>query len=185
MTRDAAWQLLTEYTVSPSLRRHGLAVEAAMRRYAPRFGGDPELWGMAGLLHDFDYERWPNPPEHTRQGALILRERGVDEEIVGAMLAHADWNWGEYPLDRPLRQALFAVDELSGFIVAVAWVRPARLAGLEPDSVRKKLKQKSFAAAVNRDDITRGAALLGVTLDEHIREVTAALQGVAAELGLA
>lgn len=156
-----------------------------MRHYAPRFGGDPELWGLAGLLHDFDYERWPAPPDHTRQGAAILRERGVDEEIVGAVLAHADWNWDAYPLDRPLRKALFAVDELSGFIVAVAWVRPGRLAGLEPASVLKKMKQKSFAAAVKREDLVRGAELLGLPLDEHIREVTAALQSVASDLGLA
>jgi putative nucleotidyltransferase with HDIG domain len=156
-----------------------------MRRYAPRFGGDPEIWGLAGLLHDFDYERRPDPPDHTRQGAAILRSRGVDEEVVGAVLAHADWNWTEYPLDRPLRKALFAVDELSGFVVAVAWVRPGRLAGLEPESVRKKLKQKSFAAAVKREDIARGAELLGLPLDEHIREVVAALQSVAPELGLA
>jgi putative nucleotidyltransferase with HDIG domain len=185
MTRDHAWQLLTEFTRSESLLKHALAVEAALRHYAPRFGGDPEVWGLAGLLHDFDYERWPNPPEHTREGARILRERGVDEEIVGAILAHADWNWAEYPLDRPLRKALFAVDELCGFITAVACVRPERLTGMTAGSVRKKLKQKSFAAAVKREDIERGAALLELPLDEHITHVIIALQGVSRELGFA
>lgn len=185
MNREQAWQLLTEFTESASLRKHALAVEAAMRHYAPRFGGDPEVWGLTGLLHDFDYERWPNPPEHTRAGARILRERGVDEEIVGAILSHATWNAAEYPLDRPLRRALFAVDELCGFITAVAYVRPERLAGLTPSSVRKKMKQKSFAAAVSREDIERGAALLDLPLDDHIAHVITALQGAADSLGLA
>jgi len=185
MTRAEAWQLLTEFTRSESLRKHALAVEAALRHYAPRFGGDPELWGLTGLLHDFDYERWPNPPDHTREGARILRERGVDEELVGAILAHAEWNWPEYPLDRPLRKALFAVDELCGFVIAVAYVRPERLHGMTASSVRKKMKQKSFAAAVKRDDLERGAALLELPLDEHITQVITALQGVAGDLGLA
>lgn len=185
MNRDAAFAILREFTQSDSLIKHALAVEAAMRGYAPRFGGDPELWGAAGLLHDFDYERWPNPPEHTRQGARILRERGIDEEIVGAMLAHADWNWDDYPLDRPLRQTLFAVDELCGFITAVAYVRPERLNGMAASSVRKKMKQKSFAAAVKREDIERGAALLNLPLDDHIQNVIAAMQTVAPDLGLA
>ncbi|HSA01059.1 MAG TPA: HDIG domain-containing protein [Candidatus Paceibacterota bacterium] len=110
MNRDDAWNLLTEFTQSESLRKHALAVEAALRHYAPLLGGDPELWGITGLLHDFDYERWPQPPDHTREGAKILRDRGVDEEIVGAMLSHAEWNQADYPLDRPLRRALFAVD---------------------------------------------------------------------------
>jgi putative nucleotidyltransferase with HDIG domain len=185
MTRAEAWQLLTEFTRSESLRKHALAVEATLRHYAPRFGGDPELWGLTGLLHDFDYERWPNPPDHTREGARILRERGVDEEVVGAILAHAEWNWPEYPLDRPLRKALFAVDELCGFILAVAYVRPERLHGMTASSVRKKMKQKSFAAAVKREDLERGAALLELPLDEHITQVITALQGVAGDLGLA
>lgn len=185
MTRDHAWQLLTEFTRSESLLKHALAVEAALRHYAPRFGGDPEVWGLAGLLHDFDYERWPHPPEHTREGARILRDRGVDEEIVSAILAHADWNRAEYPLDRPLRKALFAVDELCGFITAVAYVRPERLSGMTASSVRKKMKQKSFAAAVKREDIERGAALLELPLDEHITHVITALQGVSRELGFA
>lgn len=184
MTRTEAWELLCEYTPSAALRRHALAVEAAMRRYATRLGGDPEGWGLAGLLHDLDYERWPNPPEHSRESARILRERGVDEEIVGAILSHAEWNHAEYPLDRPMRRALYAVDELCGFVLAVAYVRPDRLEGMEPSSVRKKMKQKSFAAAVRREDIEKGADLLGLPLDDHIREVIAALQGVAAELGV-
>ncbi len=185
MTRAEAWQLLTEHTTSESLRKHGLAVEAAMRHYAPRMGGDPEVWGLTGLLHDFDYERWPNPPDHTREGARILRERGVDEEIVGAILAHAEWNQADYPLDRPIRRALFAVDELCGFVTAVAYVRPERLAGMTASSVRKKLKQRSFAAAVKRENIEKGAALLDLPLDEHIEHVIAALQEGAAALGLA
>lgn len=185
MTRAEAWQLLSEFTRSESLRKHALAVEAALRHYAPRFGGDPELWGLTGLLHDFDYERWPHPPDHTREGARILRERGVDEEVVGAILAHAEWNWPEYPLDRPLRKALYAVDELCGFILAVAYVRPERLHGMTASSVRKKMKQKSFAAAVKREDLERGAALLELPLEEHITQVITALQGAAGDLGLA
>jgi len=184
MTRSQAWQILVEFTPSESLRRHALAVEAAMRHYAPKFGSDAELWGLTGLLHDFDYERWPNPPEHTREGARILRERGVEEEIVGAILSHATWNWEAYPLDRPLRKALFAVDELCGFVTAVAYVRPERLAGMAASSVRKKMKQKSFAAAVKREDIESGAGLLGLALDDHITHVITAMQGAAKELGL-
>jgi putative nucleotidyltransferase with HDIG domain len=184
MTRDQALALLHEYTASASLRKHALAVEAAMRHYAGRLGGDAELWGLTGLIHDFDYERWPNPPEHTQEGARILRGLGVDEEVVGAMLSHAEWNWGQYPLDRPLRRALFAVDELCGFVTAVAYVRPERLAGMGASSVRKKMKQKSFAAAVKREDIERGAELVGCMLDEHIGHVITAMQTVARDLGL-
>jgi len=183
MTRDQAQALLKEHTQSESLIKHALAVEAAMRHYAGRFSGDVELWGATGLLHDFDYERWPNPPDHTRQGARILRECGVDEEVVGAMLAHAEWNRDQYPLDRPLRKALYAVDELCGFITAVAYVRPERLAGMTASSVKKKMKQKSFAAAVKREDIEKGAELLGLSVDEHITHVITAMQGVAAQLG--
>jgi putative nucleotidyltransferase with HDIG domain len=183
MTRDDASALLKTYTQSESLIKHALAVEAAMRHYAPKLGGEVETWGLVGLLHDFDYERWPNPPDHTREGARILRERGVDEEIVSAILSHAEWNWEQYPLDRPLRRALFAVDELCGFITAVAYVRPEKLTGMAPSSVRKKMKQKSFAAAVRREDIEKGAELVGVSLDEHIQNVIAAMQGAAAELG--
>lgn len=185
MTRPEAWQLLQEHTASESLLKHALAVEAAMRHYAEHFGADVEQWRVVGLIHDFDYERWPNPPEHTREGARLLRERGVDEEIVGAILSHAEWNQAEYPLDRPLRKTLFAVDELCGFITAVAYVRPDRLHGMSASSVRKKLKQKSFAAAVKREDIEKGAALLGVSLDAHITHVITAMEKEAAALGFA
>ena len=185
MTRDEAWALLSEYTKSESLIKHGLAVEAAMRHYATHFGQDVELWGLTGLLHDFDYERWPNSPDHTRQGAEILRARSVDEEVIGAILSHAEWNWDQYPLDRPLRKTLFAVDELCGFITAVGYVRPEKLTGMTASSVRKKMKQKSFAAAVKREDIEKGAQLLGLTLDEHIGHVITGMQRVAGQLGLA
>jgi len=184
MTREQALIILKEHTQSESLLKHALAVEAAMRHYAQRLGENAYLWGVTGLIHDFDYERWPNPPEHTRQGARVLRERGVEEEIVGALLSHAQWNWEQYPLDRPLRKTLFAVDELCGFIMAVAYVRPERLAGMTASSVRKKMKQKSFAAAVKREDIEQGAQWLGLPLDEHITHVITAMQGIAPELGL-
>jgi putative nucleotidyltransferase with HDIG domain len=183
MTRNEAWNLLNEFTKSESLIKHALAVEAAMRHYAAHLGESVEIWGMTGLIHDFDYERWPNPPDHTREGARILRERGVDEEIVGAILSHAEWNQDEYPLDRPIRKALFAVDELCGFITAVAYVRPEKLTGMTAGSVKKKMKQKSFAAAVKREDIETGAQLLGLPLDDHITHVIAAMQIVAAPLG--
>jgi len=185
MNRDDAWQLLCEYTPNDSLRKHALAVEAAMRHYARLMGEDEETWGVVGLLHDFDYERWPNPPEHTREGARILREKGVDEEIVGAVLSHAEWNTDEYARDRPLRKVLFAVDELTGFLIACALVRPTKLEGLEPKSVKKKMKTPAFAAAVSRDDIRNEAEALGVPLDDHIRNCVQALQGIAGELGLA
>jgi putative nucleotidyltransferase with HDIG domain len=182
MTRDQALDLLKEFTQSESLIKHARAVEAAMRHYAVLFDSDPELWGVAGLIHDFDYERWPDPPDHTRQGARILRERGVSEELVGAILSHAEWNHDQYPLDRPLRKTLYAVDELCGFITAVAYVRPEKFAGMAAASVRKKMKQKSFAAAVSREDIERGAALLELPLEEHITNVIAALQTIAGVL---
>lgn len=185
MTRDEAWALLNEYTTSPSLIKHALAVEAAMGRYAAKFGEDVETWRVVGLLHDFDYERWPQPPDHTREGAKVLRERGEDEEIVGAILSHAEWNRDAYPLDRPVRKALAAVDELCGFITAVAYVRPEKLAGMTPKSVKKKMKQASFAAAVKREDITQGAELLEITVDEHIANVIEAMQRIAGELDLA
>jgi len=183
MNRDDAITLLREYTQSESLVKHALSVEAAMRHYAGMLDGDVELWGLAGLLHDFDYERWPEEPEHTREGAKILRERGVDEEVIGAILSHAEWNREEYPLDRPIRKALFAVDELCGFVTAVAYVRPGKLEGMNAKSVRKKMKSKNFAAAVKREDITQGAELLGMEVNEHITQVITAMQGAAAELG--
>ena len=185
MERAEAFSLLTEYTKSESLIKHALAVEVAMRHYAALLGGDVEQWGLAGLLHDFDYERWPEEPEHTREGAKILRERQVDDEVVGAILSHAEWNREEYPLDRPIRRALFAVDELCGFVTAVAYVRPGKLEGMNAKSVRKKMKAKNFAAAVKREDITEGAALLGMEVNEHITQVITAMQGAASELGLA
>ena len=184
MTRDDALVLLKEFTKSESLHKHAFAVEAAMRHYAGRSGEDSEIWGLTGLMHDFDYERWPNPPDHTREGARILRERGVPEEVVTAILSHATWNWEQYPLDRPIRKTLFAVDELCGFVTAVAYIRPEKLAGMTASSVRKKMKQKSFAAAVKREDIEQGAQLLNLPLDEHIQNVITAMQGIAKELGL-
>jgi len=185
MTREQAWQLLCEYSPSDSLRKHGLAIEAAMRHYARHFGTDEETWGIVGLLHDFDYERWPSVPEHTREGAQILRQRGVDAEIVEAILSHVPWNLDAYPRDRPIRRTLFAVDELCGFLVACALVRPTRLAGLEPKSVLKKLKTPSFAAAVSREDVQAGPELVGLPLDEHLRHCIQALQATAGPLGLA
>ncbi len=184
MTRNDAWNLLCEYVQSESLRKHMLAVEAAMRHYATLLGGDRDPWGVAGLLHDFDYERWPNPPEHTREGAKILRARGTDEEIVGAILAHADWNLDEYPRDRPIRKALFAVDELCGFLTAAALIRPTRMEGMGPASIKKKMKTPSFAASVKREDITAGVELLGLPLDTHIENCISAMKGIAGELGL-
>jgi putative nucleotidyltransferase with HDIG domain len=185
MTRQEAWQLLCEYSPSDSLRKHGLAVEAAMHHYARHFGADEETWAVVGLLHDFDYERWPSVPQHTREGAQILRQRGVDAEIVEAILSHVPWNLDVYPRDRPIRRTLFAVDELCGFLVACALVRPTRLAGLEPKSVLKKLKTPSFAAAVSRADVQAGPELVGLPMDEHIRHCIQALQAVAGPLGLA
>jgi len=184
MTRNEAWALLREYTTNESLIKHALAVEAAMRHYAELLGGDIEQWGLAGLLHDFDYERWPEPPDHTREGAKVLRDRGVDEEIIGCILSHAEWNLDEYPRDTPIRKTLFAVDELAGFIVAVALVRPDKLGGMKVSSVKKKMKQKSFAAAVKREDITNGAELLSITVEEHIGNCITALQGIENELSL-
>jgi len=183
MTRAEALDLLHTYTASESLRKHAYAVEAAMRAYARHFGEDEARWGLTGLLHDFDYERWPEPPAHTREGAKILRERGVDEEIIEAILSHAEWN--EIPRDTPLKQALFAVDELCGLITAVALVRPSKqLADVKVKSIRKKMKDKGFARAVKREDITAGAELLGVELSDHLQTVLAAMQGVHEALGL-
>ncbi len=183
MNRNDAYQLVCQYTTSDSLRKHMLSVEASMRAYARRFGEDEETWGIVGLLHDFDYERWPNPPDHPLQGAAILTELGYPEHIIYAIKSHADY-LTDCPRRSLLDKALYACDELSGFVTAVALMRPERLAGLKASSVRKKLKQKSFAAAINREDIVRGAEDLGVALDEHIEFVVAALESVAGELGL-
>jgi putative nucleotidyltransferase with HDIG domain len=183
ISRDHAWAVLTEFTRSDSLRKHARAVETAMRAYAQRYGEDLEAWGLAGLLHDFDYEIHPRAPHHPMKGAEILLTRGVPEPVVYAILAHADYSG--MPRVSRLDRALYACDELSGFVHAVALVRPGRvITGLEPSSVRKKLKDKGFARTVNRDDVYRGAAELGVELDEHIAFVVAALTGVAPELGL-
>ena len=190
-TRERAWDLLTEYTQSPNLVKHALAVEAAMRTYARHFGEDEERWGIVGLIHDFDYERYPDmdgdtPREewHTYAGARILRERGWPEEIVGDALSHASYV-EDAPRDTWLRKALYAVDELTGLVIAVALVRPSKNIGdVKVRSVRKKWKDRAFAAGVNRQDIEEGAAALGVELSAHIATVLEALQGIAAELEL-
>jgi predicted hydrolase (HD superfamily) len=160
-----------------------LAVEAALRAYARKFGEDEEKWGTVGLLHDFDYERWPDPPDHPLQGSRILKDRGYSDEIIYAIKSHADY-LTDCPRVSRLDKTLYACDELCGFITACALVRPTRLEGLEAKSVRKKMKQASFAAAVNRDDIARGAADLGVDLNAHIDFCIAAMQGISNELGL-
>jgi putative nucleotidyltransferase with HDIG domain len=182
VTRAAAWDTLTRYTKSDALLRHALAVEASVGSYARRFGEDEELWRAVALLHDFDYEIHPTLDEHPQDGAQILREEGWPEEVIEAVLSHAE-HLG-MPRDTQLKKTLFACDELSGFVHACGLVRPTGLDGLEPKSVRKKLKQPSFAAGVHRDEVYAGAELLGIDLDEHIRNVVAAMQPIAAELGL-
>jgi putative nucleotidyltransferase with HDIG domain len=182
VTRDRAWETLTRYTSSEPLLRHALAVEASMGWYAREFGEDEQLWRATALLHDFDYEIHPTLDEHPQDGAPILREEGWPEEVVEAVLSHAEHL--EMPRDTPLKRTLFACDELSGFVHACGLVRPTGLDGLEPKSVRKKLKQPSFAAGVHRDEVYAGADLLGIELDEHIRNVIAALQPIAPQLGL-
>ena len=181
-TRADAWETLTRYTTSEALLRHALAVEAATAAYAGRFGGEEELWRVAALLHDFDYEMHPTLDKHPQDGAPILRAEGYPEEVVETILSHA--NHLGLARDTPLKRTLFACDELSGFVHACALVRPTGLEGLEPKSVRKKLKQPSFAAGVSREDVYEGAELLGVDLDEHIANVIVALRTIAAELGL-
>ncbi len=181
-TREQAWETLTKYTESEALRRHALAVEAAVAAYARKFGEDEELWRVTALLHDFDYEMHPTLDKHPQDGAPILREEGYPEEVVEGVLSHAE-HLG-LPRDTPLKKTLFACDELSGFIHACGLVRPDGIDTLEPKSVRKKLKQPSFASGVNRDDVYKGAELLGVELDEHIAFVTEALRPIARDLGL-
>lgn len=184
ITRDTALALLNEYTKSDSLIKHALAVEAAMRWYARKYGEDEELWGAIGLLHDFDYERWPNAPDHPEQGAAILRQRGFPEDFVQAVRSHADYL--NLPRERLVEKVLYAVDELTGFITAVALVRPNKsLAEVEVKSVRKKMKDKAFAAAVSREAIAQGAQELGIELDEHIGNVIQAMREIAPQLGLA
>ena len=180
--RDRAWETLTRHTESEALRRHALAVEAATRAYAGRFGEDEELWGVAALLHDFDWEIHPTLDQHPQEGAPILRDEGYPEVVIEAILSHAR-HLG-LPRDTPLKKTLFACDELSGFIHACGLVRPDGIETLEPRSVRKKLKQPSFASGVSREDVYAGAEELGVDLDEHIAFVTEALRPIAARLGL-
>ena len=183
LSRDATWNLLCTHTETDSLRRHALAVEAAMRHYARHFDEDPEHWGRIGLIHDFDYEKHPSAEEHPYHGAEILRELGWPEEDVQCILSHAEYTG--VPRTTRMARTLFAVDELCGLITAVALVRPSRqLADVNVKSVKKKMKQKAFAAQVSRDDIRRGADELGVELDEHIGHVLVALQGVSGDLGL-
>jgi putative nucleotidyltransferase with HDIG domain len=181
--RDSVWGLLTEFTQSESLRKHALAVEACMRAYARKLGGDEALWGVVGLLHDFDYEKYPSLDDHPFKGNEILRERGYSEEIRNAIMSHAEYTG--VPRQSPMEKALFACDELAGFITAVALVKPSKsLAEVDAKSVRKKMKDKAFARSVNRNDIVTGAAELGVDLEEHIAFCVEAMKGIAGELGL-
>jgi putative nucleotidyltransferase with HDIG domain len=188
VSREEAWTLLTEWVQSPSLRRHCQAVEASMRAYAQQNGLSPEdveLWGVTGLLHDMDYERHPDmdaPDGHPRTSLRVLEELDYPPEVVRAIATHADYLG--VPRETDMERTLYAVDELSGFLVACAAVRPEGIRGLTPKSVKKKLKQPSFAAAVSRDDVRHGAETLGVELDDHIRVIVAALEGRADELGL-
>ncbi|MBA2297843.1 MAG: HDIG domain-containing protein [Actinobacteria bacterium] len=182
LTRERAWETLTRYTKNESLLRHALAVEASTRSYARRFGEDEDAWGITALLHDFDYEIHPTLDKHPQEGATILREEGYPEWLTEAILSHAEHLRLER--DTPLKKTLFACDEISGFVHACGLVRPLGLEGLEPKSVKKKLRQPSFAAGVHRDEVYAGAELLGVELDEHIRNVVEALQPISEELGL-
>ena len=183
MNRQQAWEILCEYTKTENLRKHALAVEACLVAYARKFGEDETKWSVTALLHDFDWEIHPEAPAHPRKGEPILAERGVDEEIRRAVLSHASYTG--VSRDSLLEKALFACDELAGFIIAVALVKPSRsLAEVDARSVRKKMKDKAFARSVNRDDIVNGAAALGVDLDEHIGFCVTAMQERARELGL-
>lgn len=184
MTRNDAWCLLTEFTQSESLRKHALAVEACVRAYARKFGEDEELWGIVGLIHDFDYEKYPSAEEHPYKGNEILAERGWPEDIRRAIMSHAEYTG--VSRDSKLEKTLFACDELAGFLTAAALVKPNKsIAEVDAKSVRKKMKDKAFARSVNRDDIINGAAALGVDLDEHIAFCIEAMKGIAGELGLA
>jgi putative nucleotidyltransferase with HDIG domain len=183
MDRTRAWELLCEYTEGDGLRKHGLAVEAVMRHFARMQGGDEDVWGIAGLLHDFDYERWPTAEGHPFEGNKILRERGYPDDVTTAIMGHAEYSG--VPRETAMAKTLFAADELTGFVTAVALVRPNKsIFEVEPPSVRKKMKDKAFARQVNRDDIVNGAEQLGVELDAMIGEVIAALRAHADELGL-
>jgi putative nucleotidyltransferase with HDIG domain len=183
MTREDAWSLLTEYTQSESLRKHALAVEACMRAYARKFGEDEGTYSLTGLLHDFDYERFPTAEEHPYVGNKVLAERGWPDDIRRAIMSHAEYSG--VPRETNMEKALFACDELAGFITAVALVKPNKsLAEVDAKSVRKRMKDKAFARSVNREDITKGAQELGVDLDEHIAFCIEAMKGIAKELGL-
>ena len=183
-SRDEAWQLVREWTDSESLRKHMLGVEAAMRAYAREFGEDEELYGVTGLLHDLDYERYPDlDTGHPRKALELFEQKGYPRELIDAVAGHADFMG--VPRETPLAKTLYAVDELSGFIAACALVRPTGLDGLTPKSVKKKLKQPSFAAGVNREEVRRGAEELGVDFDEHVAFVIGAMEERADELGLA
>ncbi|MBZ5644175.1 MAG: HDIG domain-containing protein [Acidobacteriia bacterium] len=187
-TRDDAWKLLCEFTQNESLRKHALAVEACVRAYARKNGADEELWGLTALLHDFDYERWPNDAhsateEHPAGGSAILRERGYPEELIRAIVTHADYC--AVPRQTLLEHTLFACDELAGFLTACALVKPSKsILEVEPDSVKRKLKDKAFARGVNRDDVRKGAEELAVPIEEHIAFCIAAMRGAADALGL-
>src|SRR6476661_7227137 len=183
MNRDEAWQLLTEYTKSDSLLKHAMAVEAALRGYARKFGEDEEAWGVVGLLHDFDYERWPTPEDHPFRGCEILREKGYPEWVMRAILSHADYSGVQR--ESRLEKTLWACDEMAGFITAAALVRPSKsVLDLEPGSVLKRMKDKAFARAVKRDDLRKGAEELGLPLEEHIANVIAFIRERADALGL-
>src|SRR5579862_3326381 len=181
--REAAWGLLTEFTQSESLRKHALAVEACMRAYARKLSADENLWGVVGLLHDFDYDKYPSLEDHPYRGNEILKERGYPEEIRRAIMSHAEYTG--VTRDTPMEKALFACDELAGFITACALVKPGKsLAEVDAKSVRKKMKDKAFARSVNRNDIVTGASELGVELEEHIAFCIEAMKGIAEKLGL-
>jgi len=184
MNREDAWCLLTEFTQSESLRKHALAVEACVRAYAVKFGEDEETWAIVGLIHDFDYEKYPSAEDHPFRGSEILAERGVNEQIRRAILSHA--NYSGVPRESKLEKTLFACDELCGFITATALVKPSKsLAEVDAKSIRKRMKDKAFARSVSRDDIVSGAADLGVDLDEHIAFCVEAMKTIADRLGLA
>lgn len=184
INRDSAWNLLCEFTQSDSLRKHMIAVEACMRAYARKYGEDEEKWGITGLLHDFDYEKYPTPQEHPFVGNKILEERGYSEEMRRAILSHAEYSGVKR--ESKMEKTLFACDELAGFITATALVKPGKsLAEVEAKSVRKKMKDKAFARSVNRDDIINGATEMGVDLEEHIAFCIEAMKTIAPELGLA
>jgi putative nucleotidyltransferase with HDIG domain len=183
MNRVDVFALLNEYVKDPSLIRHMLSVEAAMRAYARKLGQDEDKWGIVGLLHDFDYERWPDPPNHPLKGSEILRQRGYPEDLIYAILSHADY-LTDFPRIHPMDKALYACDELAGLITATARLRPNGITDLTASSVKKKMKSKGFARNVNRDDIERGAADFGVDLTEHIQFEIDAMKTIAGELGL-